>query len=295
MSYIYKITNIITNKIYIGYTSRDIQRRFYEHKWEAFNLSYEENKSYLYQSIRKYGTENFIIDIIIEFNEKEQDWKELEQYYIKTYNSISPNGYNLLKGGDMPPIHYGNNNIKTKIKDEDLPKLFAMLRDNTISYKEIANFFNISLSQLNNINYGYSRKQLNCDYPIRKFSKDEEYALQVIEILKTDITLSNSQIAEMIPNYFRANEIASINNGKKYAYLYDGDFPIRKVLVPNDYHNKQTIAKHILAYIEKNSYKITKRQIQQDTGYSRMVVDKTIQGIYPYNLPNIQYPIRLNK
>lgn len=39
MSYIYKITNIITNKIYIGYTSQDINKRFYQHKWEAFNVN----------------------------------------------------------------------------------------------------------------------------------------------------------------------------------------------------------------------------------------------------------------
>ena len=42
MSNIYKITNIITNKSYIGYTSRNISRRFYEHKWNALNT--EEKK-----------------------------------------------------------------------------------------------------------------------------------------------------------------------------------------------------------------------------------------------------------
>ena len=50
----------------------------------------------------------------------------------------------------------------------------------------------------------------------------------VINILANNKTLSNKKIADLIPNYFRANEIASINNGKKYAYLWNGDFPIRK-------------------------------------------------------------------
>lgn len=68
MSYIYKITNIITNKIYIGYTSQNINKRFYQHKYEAFNTDKESNHSYLYQSMRKYGTENFIINIIYEFD-----------------------------------------------------------------------------------------------------------------------------------------------------------------------------------------------------------------------------------
>ena len=40
--------NLITNKIYIGYTSRDIKRRFYEHKWEAFNSDINNNASCFY-------------------------------------------------------------------------------------------------------------------------------------------------------------------------------------------------------------------------------------------------------
>lgn len=158
MSYIYKITNIITNKIYIGYTSQPIERRFYEHKWEAQHLTYEENKSYLYQAMRKYGVDNFIIDVVLEFNEEEADWQVLEKYYIKKFNSLNPNGYNLLEGGNKPPTHYGNDNNKTKIKDEDLPKLFEMLKNTQYSYKDIANIFQISTSQLYNINYGYYRK-----------------------------------------------------------------------------------------------------------------------------------------
>ena len=59
-----------------------------------------------------------------------------------------------------------------------------------------------------------------------------------MNILSSDKTLSNKKIAELIPNYFRANEISLINNGKKYAYLWDGKFPIRKERVPNNYDEK---------------------------------------------------------
>lgn len=294
MSYIYKITNLITGKLYIGYTSRSIQRRFYEHKWSCFNLSYEDDKSALYNSMRKYGTNNFIVDQIIEFNEEEYDWKELEKFYIKEFNTLVPNGYNILTGGEKPPTHYGNENKKTKIKDEDLPKLFKMLKDTNYSYKDISKYFNISVSQLYRINKGEFRHQKNITYPIRIFSQQEEYALQVIKILSEDVTLSNTKIAELIPNYFRANEIASINNGKKYAYLWNGDFPIRKVTVPNNYDEKQQIALNILKYLKNKEYKTTQIQTQRDTGYSRMIVEKTLKGIYPYNISNIEYPIKLN-
>ena len=293
MSYIYKITNTVTNKEYIGYTSRNINRRFYEHKWEALNTSYAENKSYLYQSMRKYGTECFIIETVLEFDENKLDWKELEKYYIKKYKTLIPNGYNLLEGGDKPPTHYGDENNKTKIKDKDLLKLFQMLKDYTISYREISNYFNISISQLYDINQGKSRHQKDISYPIRKHSQQEEFALKVIQILKNDITLSNQKIADLIPNYFRANEIAAINNGKKYAYLWNGDFPIRKVVVPNDYEKKQEIAYKILNYINNNK-NLSQIKIQKELGYSRMIVEKTIKGIYPYSLPNVKYPIKLN-
>ena len=73
MSSIYKITNIITNKEYIGYTSRNINRRFYEHKWEALNREENNNSSYLYESMRKYGTDCFVIEEIFAFDEKDYD------------------------------------------------------------------------------------------------------------------------------------------------------------------------------------------------------------------------------
>lgn len=296
MSSIYKITNIITNKIYIGYTSRTIKRRFYEHKWEAFNSDVDENASCLYQSMRKYGTNAFVIDEIIQFDENEYDWKELEKYYIKEYNSLTPNGYNILLGGNKPPVHYGESNIKTKICDADLQLLINDLKDSNLSYADIARKYNISVSHVYNLNLGKSRKQPNITYPIRKYTPQEKLALQVINILAVDTTLSNSKIADLIPNYFRANEIASINNGNKFSYLWTGDFPIRKIIVPNDYDEKQQKAYNILLYIQNNqNKKITQKQIQQDLGYSRRVVENTLKGIYPYNIANQNYPIILNK
>lgn len=296
VSSIYKITNLLTNKIYIGYTSRPIQRRFYEHKWEAFNSDCNDNASYLYQSMRKYGTDVFVIDEIIQFDESEYDWKELEKYYIKEYDTLSPNGYNILSGGDIPPIHYGDDNIKTKISDKNLQLLIQDLKESKLSYADIAKKYNISVSHVYHINQGKSRIQLNITYPIRKYTPQEQLALQVINILATDTTMSNSKIADLIPNYFRANEIASINNGNKYAYLWNGEFPIRKILVPNDYEEKQKIADNILSYIQTHqNEKITQKQIQQDLNYSRKIVEKTLKGIYPYNKANQTYPIKLNK
>ena len=102
--------------------------------------------------MRKYGTDVFVIDEIIQFDESEYDWKELEKYYIKEYDTLSPNGYNILSGGDIPPIHYGDDNIKTKISDKNLQLLIQDLKESKLSYADIAKKYNISVSHVYHIN-----------------------------------------------------------------------------------------------------------------------------------------------
>lgn len=297
MSYIYKITNLINHHFYVGYTSQSISSRWSSHKWEALNNTPEENKSHLYNAMRYYGVDNFKIEPIYEFDETKEDWREVERYYIQKLDARGPMGYNLLEGGDLPPIHFGNENLKTKIKDEQLPELFEMLKDVSIPFYKIAEHFGVSRSQIYRINKGEFRKQENLNYPIRKYSQQEEYALQVMEILATDTTLSNSKIAELIPCYFRANEIASINTGKKYAYLWGGDFPIRKITVPNDYDEKQKIAREMIEYInqERKRSPVTQRELQIKFNASRYTVEKVIKGIYPYRIEGLDFPIKLTK
>lgn len=88
---IYKITNKINGKLYIGQTTRTIERRFRDHCTSS--------KSAISLAISKYGKENFNIEVIYEASSLEElNIKEIE--FIKQFNSISPNGYNLREGGD---------------------------------------------------------------------------------------------------------------------------------------------------------------------------------------------------
>lgn len=62
--YIYKITNNITNKIYIGRTTQTIEKRWSVHKshskyWKKYFKN--KNKSYFLKSLNFYGAENFDI------------------------------------------------------------------------------------------------------------------------------------------------------------------------------------------------------------------------------------------
>lgn len=90
MAIIYKITNNINGKVYIGETVRTLNARWNGHMYKARNGS----KEHLYAAIRYYGEENFFIEEIDRCpNEKRF---EIETSYIIKYNSLEPNGYNWL-------------------------------------------------------------------------------------------------------------------------------------------------------------------------------------------------------
>lgn len=97
MFIIYKITNLINKKVYIGKTCRNITTRWNEHWSCAFN---KEDNIYLHNAMRKYGKNNFQIEQIDEADTIEK-LNEKEQYYIAYYHSQNKNkGYNLTNGGD---------------------------------------------------------------------------------------------------------------------------------------------------------------------------------------------------
>ena len=89
---IYLIQNNINNKIYVG-QSIHIETRVKEHFWKAKCVKDVSFNSALHSAIRKYGEENFSWRVLEECDISELDEKEC--YYIKQYNSLSPNGYNI--------------------------------------------------------------------------------------------------------------------------------------------------------------------------------------------------------
>lgn len=94
---IYKITNLINNKSYIG-QSINIEKRWYEHKYKSQCEDDRSFNSILHIAFRKYGIDNFKFEILEELKTVEQLDKK-EQYYIRLYDTITPNGYNILEGG----------------------------------------------------------------------------------------------------------------------------------------------------------------------------------------------------
>jgi group I intron endonuclease len=87
---IYKITNKVNNKVYIGFT-QNVDKRWKNHSRSEYNRP-------LYNSIRKHGIDNFTFEIIYQSKDREHTLVEMEPFFIEEYNSYN-NGYNCVKGG----------------------------------------------------------------------------------------------------------------------------------------------------------------------------------------------------
>lgn len=108
--YIYKITNLINQKAYIGKTTNTIKERWGEHISES--KSERAKNRPIYRAINKYGVENFSIELIEEVDIKELSDKEI--YWIGYYDTYN-NGYNATLGGDGR-ILYDYDSIKELIQ-----------------------------------------------------------------------------------------------------------------------------------------------------------------------------------
>lgn len=93
---IYKVTNKINGKIYIGFTN-NFKDRIYDHK----NKAYKKNNKYkFHNALRKYGWDAFEWKEICCSKDGKYLLKEMEPYFIKYYDSYGKNGYNMTLGGE---------------------------------------------------------------------------------------------------------------------------------------------------------------------------------------------------
>ena len=94
---IYKATNKINGKVYIGQTSHSLEWRINKHRQDS-----QRQDSYFYRAIRKYGFDNFDWEIIDDTATNHEELNELEKFYIKQYDSFDnkEKGYNSTSGGD---------------------------------------------------------------------------------------------------------------------------------------------------------------------------------------------------
>lgn len=127
---IYKITNLLNGKVYVGQTRTSVSKRFYRHKCKT------NNTSAINAAIQKYGVSNFSFEEIYNtLDLASVNWAE--QYFINYFNSMTPAGYNLRPGGH----DYGQMSDLTKSKisksktGKGNPKRLGELRDESYRYK----------------------------------------------------------------------------------------------------------------------------------------------------------------
>ena len=104
LNYIYKIVNKTNGKIYIGKTTYTIACRWIQHISAATSNKEKDDYNYLlHKAIRKYGVDNFVVEVIEEI-EDELQLSSREMYWISYYNSCileeDSNGYNMTYGGE---------------------------------------------------------------------------------------------------------------------------------------------------------------------------------------------------
>lgn len=103
MGYIYKITNTVNGKCYIGVTTKENPNE----RWMKHKTAIRANIGcpFLQKAVKKYGEDTFKFEVLIICFDK--DVFKFENEYIIKYNSMSPNGYNVAVGGIRGPTFLG--------------------------------------------------------------------------------------------------------------------------------------------------------------------------------------------
>lgn len=202
MGYIYKITNTLNDKVYIGQTIKTVEKRFTQHKNNS-------NKEYfsqivLYKAFNKYGIENFICEEIEEVPNDKLD--EREKYWIEYYDSYF-NGYNSTLGGRATQLY----NWDT----DDIIEKYMILKSARAVAKEIG-YDHSTIDRILNENgvkrFTPSQQQSK---PLYFKKKDEIHYFETTR--EAAEWLIENGITKMTnPNLVRQEITSRIRNNKKY-------------------------------------------------------------------------------
>lgn len=169
MYYIYKITNKLNNKVYIGKSSTQVKDRWQTHLSiaKAGKNKYPRLFFAIHYAISRYGENNFVFEIIKYCASEAEAFLE-EQLKIKEFKINGIKLYNLTNGGDGPTgakrskiskkkmslAHQkpGYKTARQKLNIEQVIQIKLMLTDNKIKMKEIADMFSVNLQAISQIN-----------------------------------------------------------------------------------------------------------------------------------------------
>lgn len=218
---IYIIKNRINNKVYVG-QALDSAERFKNH----CKPSAAKDGSIIDIAIQKHGVENFWFEIL---ESQVENYNEREKYWIEYYNCQTPNGYNILAGGEDPPIFRGIEHPGAVVTSKEvLVAIKNDLKHTTMSLAEIGFKYGISKRTVLRINQGLHYAELDEEYPLRKQPNlngklTYENVLEIIDILK----FSYRQYEDIAKEYgVSITTIKELNAGR-YHKVEGEEYPIR--------------------------------------------------------------------
>lgn len=145
---IYKITNLVNEKVYIGQTIQTLKQRWWRHCCNSGSTC-----PYLHNAILKYGKENFKIELLVEVEKGFLD--TTEKFYISHYKSTDRHyGYNITEGGKSAGTR------KKALSEEDELRVIT-LKEKGWSVVTLAKEFNIDKSTVKNIFERHNKEMPN--------------------------------------------------------------------------------------------------------------------------------------
>lgn len=212
--FIYKITNRVNNKVYIGQTHFTIEHRWKQH---LKNFNIEHRKQPLYAAFTKYGIENFYIEKIEEV--KCEDLDKREMYWIAYYNSFK-GGYNATAGGKGSVKYIWSDNQYEEIKSLYL---------SGFSSTYVAKCFNVStytiLGILRSMNVKIKRNPLDINnYETQQIIQDYKLGTSLGALANRYNTDRNTVKRFLIKNNVDLKEKSLISKDKELQQILIQDF-----------------------------------------------------------------------
>lgn len=222
---IYKITNKVNGKSYIGQTRYTLEFRWRQHLHKKDNV-------YFHNAIKKYGAENFSLEVLEECDVDKLNSREI--FYIAKYNTFEE-GYNLTIGGD------GNRRLILDDKYDEIKALYLA----GFSSNKIATLYSVDKATIVKI-----LRQLGVKIKSRKIDINNQEFLELVQDYKSGYSLkelakrydcSDKGLAEYLKR-------KGINLKEKYSILEDNQAQLNLIREYTDPYSTKKLSELLNEY-----------------------------------------------